>query len=469
MTTVTEKLLTGTSKAQTAQIPALLMLEDGTAFWGTGCGVEGAQFGEICFNTSLVGYLEIITDPSYAGQIVVMSYPQIGNYGVRAEDTQAKHPVLRALVVHDLCETPSNWRSEESLSAFLAREGVLAMQGIDTRSLIRHIRDNGAMKAGVFVGVQALAALLDAPAAASALSLDEQQRFEIEAAACALVQESPRLTDTNFVARVSRTQTETHSLYAPFSFALQKPHDARFRVVAYDCGVKTSILDNLVRCGCALTVVPWNTPAEEVLAMAPDGVFLSNGPGDPDLVEGTYSQVEKLLGKVPVFGICLGHQMICKASGATIEKLAFGHHGGNQPVMNMLTRRVEVTAQNHGFSVVWGSLGRVLNEKERAALPAEYSGCEVRMNKRYGRVALTHVNLNDSTPEGLAFLDIPAFCVQYHPEASPGPSDSHYLFTAFARLMEGRSDYLDIDIAQDRLAGWKFVADECAEKENAHA
>lgn len=232
--------------------------------------------------------------------------------------------------------------------------------------------------------------------------------------------------------------------------------------------VKKSILQGLIRVGCELTVVPWNTPAEEVLSLNPDGVFLSNGPGDPEAVRETYLQVEKLIGKVPLFGICLGHQMISLASGAEMEKLKFGHRGGNQPVMNLRTGRVEITAQNHGFGLLFDSLGPLVPE-----LSADVSDhvrdlrfwCEkqcapVVQNEKFGRIQLTHVNLNDGTAEGIAFLDHPVFSVQYHPEASPGPTDAHYLFTAFTRLMDGRLDYLDIDIAQDRLAGWKFGATE---------
>ena len=244
--------------------------------------------------------------------------------------------------------------------------------------------------------------------------------------------------------------------------ALQAP---KYHVVAYDCGAKRSILENLVRVGCRVTVVPWNTPAEEVLALNPDGVFLSNGPGDPEAVEETYSQVEKLLGNVPIFGICLGHQMISKACGAAIEKLPYGHRGGNQPVMNLRTGRVEITAQNHGFGLVYPSLGPLVSD-----LSAGFKGHEddlrfwasahcapVVENERVGRIQLTHVNLNDGTCEGIACLDIPAFSVQYHPEASPGPTDAHYLFTAFTRLMDGDANYLDIDSGADRLEGWTFA------------
>ena len=246
------------------------------------------------------------------------------------------------------------------------------------------------------------------------------------------------------------------------------------RVVAYDCGIKRGILEGLVRAGCELTVVPWDTPASEVLAQQPDGVFLSNGPGDPDAVTVTYEQVQELLGRVPVFGICLGHQMISLACGATMEKLKFGHRGGNQPVMNLLTGRVEITAQNHGFGLVWPSLGALVPELSGGIAEHPADGdlrfwvragvAPVVQNERFGRIRLTHVNLNDGTPEGIQLLDVPAFSVQYHPEASPGPTDAHYLFRAFTRLMDGEPDYLSIDISQDRLAGWNF-----ATKEVAHA
>ena len=243
-----------------------------------------------------------------------------------------------------------------------------------------------------------------------------------------------------------------------------RPAEPRFKVVVYHCGVKRSILDGLVASGCELTVVPWDTPAEEVLAMGPDGVFLSNGPGDPEAVGETYRQAEKLLGRVPLFGICLGHQMMAKAAGAEIDKLKFGHHGGNHPVQNLLTGRVEVTAQNHGFCPCFQSLGALVPELSGGATEhvedlrewGRRGIAPVVANERFGRIRLTHVNLDDGTAEGFAFLDVPAFSVQYHPEAAPGPTDAHYLFTAFARLMEGRDDYLDIDIATDRLSGWKF-------------
>ena len=262
----------------------------------------------------------------------------------------------------------------------------------------------------------------------------------------------------------------TDSLPGSREFALASSAPAKYRVIAYDCGVKRSILEELVRVGCEVQVVPWDTPAAAVLAQKPDGVFLSNGPGDPEAVRATYEQVRGLLGKVPVFGICLGHQMMCLAAGACMEKLKFGHHGANHPVMNLLTGRVEITSQNHGFNLAFPSLGALAPEFLEAADKRLDTGghpddlrlwCELGLapvvsNARYGGIRLTHVNLNDGTAEGIAFTDIPAFSVQYHPEASPGPTDSHYLFTAFARLMDGRDDYLDIDIAKDRLEGWRF-------------
>lgn len=436
---IAEKLLQGTSKPPMRS--GVLVLEDGAVFRGTACAAEGEAFGEICFNTSLEGYLEVITDPSYAGQIITMTYPQIGNYGVNLDDCQSDHPALRGLVVRDMCTTPSNWRSDMSLPEYLRAHGVIAIEGIDTRALVRHVRDHGAQRAVI--------STLDDDAA-SLLSK---------------VRASDSIVGQNLAATVSREATEHFTqLPASHTFAVADVLPKKYHVVAYDCGAKRSILENLVRAGCEVEVVPWNTPASDVLAQNPDGVFLSNGPGDPEAVSGTYTQVEQLLGKVAVFGICLGHQMIAKAAGSDIEKLKFGHRGGNHPVMNLLTGRVEITAQNHGFGLLFPSLGPLAPDLSggidthendlRFWVNAHVS--PVVQNERFGRIRLTHVNLNDGTAEGIAFLDIPAFSVQYHPEASPGPTDAHYLFTAFARMMDGRKDYLDIDIAQDRLAGWNF-------------
>ena len=442
MSELSTKLLSSTSKPASRH-PALLVLEDGTTLRGTSCGAAGEVLGEVCFNTCVEGYLEVITDPSYAGQIVIMTYPQIGNYGVNLGDAQASSPALRGLIVNDMCYTPSSWRSDMSLPDFLQREGVVAVEGIDTRSLVKHVRERGALRA--------------------VLSTDDLNVESLTAKARA----SEPIVGTNLV--------ETVSCGAPYrfngddlsperEFAQVGAGEARYRVVAYDCGVKRSILEELARAGCDVSVVPWNTPAEDVLAQSPDGVFLSNGPGDPDAVAGTYRQVGGLLGKVPVFGICLGHQMICKAAGARFEKMKYGHHGGNQPVANLVTGRVEITSQNHGFNLSFPSLGALVPELSGGSTKHAddlrfWSDCGIApivSNARYGNVRLTHVNLNDGTAEGVEFLDIPAFSVQYHPEARPGPADSHYLFTAFTRLMDGRADYLDVDIAQDRLQGWRF-------------
>ena len=440
MDSLAERMMAATSKPPARD--ALLVLEDGTSFPGKACGAPGEAFGEICFNTSLEGYLEVVTDPSYAGQIVVMTYPQIGNYGVNAGDVQAGHPALRAFVVRDMCYTPSSWRSDMSLPDYLAREGIVAIEGVDTRALVQHVRERGAMRA--------------------VLSTEDLDAESLRAKA----QASPSIVGINLAQTVSCAEPYDFGVddLAPGrAFALASPQDARYRVVAYDCGVKRSILEGLVRAGCAVHVVPWNTSADDVLALAPDGVFLSNGPGDPDAVPGTYEQVRKLLGVVPVFGICLGHQMICKAAAARMTKLKFGHHGGNQPVVNLLTGRVEITVQNHGFNLDFASLGALDPARSGGAAEhvedlrawADRGVSPVVSNDRYGGIRLTHVNLNDGTAEGIAFTDIPAFSVQYHPEACPGPTDSQYLFAAFTRLMDGRSDYLDMDVAHTRLSNWR--------------
>ena len=457
MSELSQKLFEHTSKPQAK--PAALALEDGTVFHGTASGASGEAFGEICFNTSLEGYLEVLTDPSYAGQIITMTYPQVGNYGVNPEDAQSITPALRGMVVRDMCTHPSNWRSTVTLPDFLVQHGVVAIEGIDTRALVRHVRDNGAMRA--------------------IISTEDTDDASLVAKAKA----SQSIIGINLAATVSCDapfEMGVADLPASKDFALTTAPSARYKVVADDCGAKRSILEGLVRVGCDLTVVPWNTTAEEVLAMNPDGVFLSNGPGDPEAVEETYDQVKKLLGKVPVFGICLGHQMISKACGARVSKLKFGHRGGNHPVMNLLTGRVEITAQNHGFNLDFDSLGKLIPEESggfsehQADLRfwVEHGIAPVVQNDAYGRIRLTHVNLNDGTAEGIALLDIPAFSVQYHPEANPGPTDAHYLFTAFTRLMDGDKDYLGIDIAKDRLDGWKFGAAAnaaCGEKEEQHA
>lgn len=441
MSDLSNKILSATSKGVLPK--AILVLEDGTTFYGRCSGALGESFGEICFNTSLEGYLEVISDPSYAGQIVVMTYPQIGNYGINSDDYQRSSPALQGLVVHSLCKTPSNWRSQLSLDEYLKNNSIVAIEGIDTRALVRHIRDVGAMRAGI-----------------SSEDLDKDSMLE-------KVRKTAQLAGKNLVETVSNPDNCMFSQKKPsrdFAIETSSVHKDKYNIVALDCGVKDSILECMVRLGCNVDVLPWDASPDKVLSLNPDGVFVSNGPGDPDAVCSTYQNVQSLLGKVPVFGICMGHQMLSKAADAKMEKLKFGHHGGNQPVMNLLTGRVEITAQNHGFGQVFESLGPLIKEESGGfnehvsdlRVWVQRKIAPVVLNEKFGRIRLTHVNLNDGTPEGMTFLDVPAFSVQYHPEASPGPTDSHYLFNAFLRLMDGQKDYLDIDIAKDRLSGWRF-------------
>ena len=403
---------------------ALLALEDGSVFEGLSCGAAGETFGEVVFNTSMVGYQEIVSDPSYAGQIVTLTYPQVGNYGVCEEVMQSPELYLRGLVVRDMCRTPNNWTSTGSLPELLGNHGVVAIEGVDTRALTLTIRDKGAMRAAI-----------------STVDLDPESLV-------ARVRASERISEHNFVPDVSRKEIVT----------LPAQGERRFRVVAFDCGVKQGILDGLTSRGCEVTVVPWDTPAEKVLEMDPDGVFFSNGPGDPEQVGPTAAAARAIIGKKPVFGICLGNQLISIAAGSEIEKLPYGHHGGNEPVMNLLTGRVEITAQNHNYGLVFKTMGELVPELSGGVTEhfddmREWSRrgiAPVVMTKELGRVRLTHVNLNDGTPEGIQFLDAPTFSVQYHPEACPGPHDSAYLFEAFCRLMEGKEDYLAIDVREGR-------------------
>ena len=403
---------------------ALLALEDGSVFEGLSCGAAGETFGEVVFNTSMVGYQEIVSDPSYAGQIVTLTYPQVGNYGVCEEVMQSPELYLRGLVVRDMCRTPNNWTSTGSLPELLGNHGVVALEGVDTRALTLTIRDKGAMRAAI-----------------STVDLDPESLV-------ARVRASERISEHNFVPDVSRKEIVT----------LPAQGERRFRVVAFDCGVKQGILDGLTSRGCEVTVVPWDTPAEKVLEMDPDGVFFSNGPGDPEQVGPTAAAARAIIGKKPVFGICLGNQLISIAAGSEIEKLPYGHHGGNEPVMNLLTGKVEITAQNHNYGLVFKTMGELVPELSGGVTEhfddmREWSRrgiAPVVMTKELGRVRLTHVNLNDGTPEGIQFLDAPTFSVQYHPEACPGPHDSAYLFEAFCRLMEGKEDYLAIDVREGR-------------------
>lgn len=368
---------------------AVLALEDGRVFEGRGYGAPGERFGEVVFNTSLSGYQEILTDPSYAGQIVILTYPHIGNYGTNPLDSEAAHPYAEGLVVRELSELASNWRSVEALSGFLADHHIPVISNIDTRALVRHLRKYGAMR-GVLSTTDVNSASLVAKAKAS-----------------------PSMVGLDLASRVT---TPTRYTWAEPSRDIYQQTDTpqaspRFHVVAYDYGIKQNILRRLVDVGCRVTVVPATTSAGEVLELKPNGVFLSNGPGDPEPVEYAARMVRGLMGRVPIFGICLGHQIIGLALGGKTYKLKFGHHGGNHPVLNLETQKVEITAQNHGFAVDPDSL-------------------------KASEVVLTHMNLNDQTLEGLRHKSLPLFSVQYHPEASPGPHDSAYLFERFVKLME---------------------------------
>ena len=376
----------------------LLVTADGAVFRGRSVGAEGVATGEIVFNTAMTGYQEIVTDPSYAGQVVVLTAPHVGNYGVRAEDAQADRPHVRALVTRSMSRIDSSWRSEGGFDRYLARSGVIALSDVDTRRLTRHVRDRGAMP--VAVGTDA----------------DESELAGLAAAA-------PSMTGQNLVGDIT-TSHPYRSL----------PHgDAMGHVVAYDFGIKRDIVAALNERMLEVTVVPATTPAAAVLAMAPNGVFLANGPGDPQPLTDSIAAVRGLLGVVPVFGICLGHQILGLALGAGTFKLPFGHHGGNHPVRRLTDGRIEITSQNHGFAVdLWALAGTSPPPRHGVPGPELIPPTVV---TSFGEVVATHQNLNDGTLEGLACRDIPAFGVQYHPEAAPGPNDASILFDRFVDLM----------------------------------
>ena len=378
--------------------PALLALADGTLYRGSAFGAETVRVGEVCFNTSLSGYQEILTDPSYAGQIVVMTCPEIGNVGVNPEDDESARPFLQGFVVKELFHAPSSWRAREPLDGFLARHGVPGLAGIDTRALVRRIRDQGFQQA----------ALSTDPAQQDPAALVERARS------------APGLDGRDLVAEVtcSRPYRWSDGVWRGVDGQLPRaprPQPA-LRVVAYDYGVKRNILRLLVEQGFDVTVVPARTPAREALALAPDAIFLSNGPGDPAAVQDAPAIVRELAARdLPIFGICLGHQILGLALGGRTQKLKFGHHGGNQPGQDVFSGKVAICAENHGYAVDAASL-------RAAGEPVE----------------ITHRNLNDDTVEGLAHATRPIFSVQYHPEASPGPHDAVYFFRRFRELVERR-------------------------------
>ncbi len=356
---------------------AILILEDGRSFRGRSFGAEGETFGEIVFNTGMTGYQEILTDPSYAGQIVCMTYPLIGNYGVNSQDGESRRPWVEGFVVREVSRFVSHWRATETLDSYLRRYNIIGIEHIDTRALVRHIRDKGVMRAGI-----------------STINTDEKSLLE-------KVKKSPEMLNRELASLVTTNEV----------YEFPAEGQERFHVVALDFGVKMNSLRELSKRGCKITVVPANMSAESILSLNPDGIFLSNGPGDPASMKTTVEEIRKLVkAKKPMFGICLGHQIIGQTFGGRTYKLKFGHHGANQPIMNLATRKVEIASHNHGFAVSAESLS--------------------------DEVEITHINLNDQTVAGLRHRYLPIFSVQYHPESSPGPHDSKYLFDQFIKLME---------------------------------
>jgi carbamoyl-phosphate synthase small subunit len=376
---------------------ALLALEDGRIFRGTGYGAKAECYGEVVFNTSLTGYQEIFTDPSYAGQIVVLTNPQIGNYGTNLSDNEATRPYIEGLVTREFSPISSNWRSTQVADEYLERYNIPVIADIDTRALVRHLRTNGVMR-GVVSSIETNAdTLVD-----KARAIRKMDGTDL----ASVVSTKTRYAWSESDPRNAVTMTPQDNALMP-----QPAGDCNLHVVAYDYGIKHNILRMLTREGCRVTVVPATTTAEEVLDLKPDGVFLSNGPGDPEPVTYAQEAIRKLAGKTPIFGICLGHQLIGLALGGKTYKLKFGHHGGNHPVKQLATGKIEITAQNHNYAVDPDSMNA--NEVE-----------------------LTHINLNDQTLEGLRHRTMPLLSVQYHPEASPGPHDSNYLFADFRKMME---------------------------------
>ncbi len=358
---------------------AILVLEDGRTFRGESFGAEGETFGEMVFNTSMTGYQEILTDPSYAGQIVCMTYPLIGNYGVNEEDVESKRPWVEGFVIRESSPIVSNWRSTESLDSYLKRHKIVGIERIDTRALVRHIRDKGAMRAVI-----------------SSVDLDEESLLK-------KVLASPEMKNRELASTVTTDKF----------IEIEAEGKEKFHIVCYDFGVKTNSLRKFVKEGCRITVVPSNTSAEEVLKLNSDGIFLSNGPGDPASMKEVVEEIKKLTEEnMPMFGICLGHQILGQTFGGKTYKMKFGHRGGNQPIKDLASGTVEIASHNHGFAI------------EKESLPEN--------------VEITHINLNDETVAGIKHKTLPIFSVQYHPEAAPGPHDAEYHFKRFIKLIKER-------------------------------
>ncbi|MEO6334430.1 MAG: glutamine-hydrolyzing carbamoyl-phosphate synthase small subunit [Pyrinomonadaceae bacterium] len=371
---------------------AILVLEDGRTFNGASFGADGETFGEMVFNTSMSGYQEILTDPSYAGQIVCMTYPLIGNYGVNETDVESRRPWVEGFVVREASRIASNWRSTETLDEYLKQNAIVGIEHIDTRALVRHIRDKGAMRAGISTVETGPNALLE-----KILASPEMANREM--ASAVTVEKSYVYEGERFAGAPDETKS-----------AIPDPQSEVLHIVAFDFGIKTNSLREFSKFGCRITVVPADTPASDAMALNPDGIFLSNGPGDPASMKEVIEEIKKLAEtQTPIFGICLGHQLIGSAFGGETYKLKFGHRGGNQPIKDLTTGKIEITSHNHGFAV------------DRDSLPAD--------------VEVTHINLNDNTVAGLRHKSLPVFSVQYHPESAPGPHDSEYLFERFIALM----------------------------------
>ncbi|MBT8211624.1 MAG: glutamine-hydrolyzing carbamoyl-phosphate synthase small subunit [Acidimicrobiia bacterium] len=380
--------------------PALLATADGAVFRGEYVGADAVGIGEAVFNTAMSGYQEVVTDPSYAGQVVVMTAPHIGNYGVSRADEQASRPHVAGFVVRAMARRHSSWRSEGGFAEYLTSHGVAAISGVDTRRLTRHLRDHGAMPVAMGSDVD-------------------------EAELVAIASQAPTMEGQDLATGVSTDQ----------AWVAEAAGEERARIVAVDFGIKRDIVDAFANRGCRVDIVPAGASAAEIMALSPDGVFLSNGPGDPEPLVGPTTMVRELLGQVPVFGICLGHQVLGLALGASTFKLPFGHHGGNHPVRRLEDGSVEITSQNHGFAVdLWSLTEGTAPEPEAMAGPEQLP---TTVSTSFGEVRPTHQNLNDGTLEGLECLETPAFSVQYHPEAAPGPNDAKVLFDRFVERVAG--------------------------------